>query len=502
MANNHQGSLEHGKNIVNELSKIVSKHKIRAAIKLQYRDLWPEPHFIHKDFRDRKDVKHVPRFLSTRLTDDEFIELLNHIKSKGILTMVTPFDEASVDKCIEHEVEIIKIASCSVTDWPLLEKIAVQNHPTIISTGGSDFADIDNVYTFFSKRVDNFAIMHCVGLYPCANEFMDLEVISRLKKRYPGITIGYSGHENPDNTDVIMVAAAKGAEIFEGHVGLETKEIKLNKYSKSPSQVEKWVSASLTAQIISGNSIEKSVTDTEQQSLLTLKRGVFAAKKIKKGEEIAMTNVYFAMPCIDSSHLDSSTFGMKKNTFQASRDYRPDEAINEKPISSEYDLNHNIARQAIHEVRGLLNEANIAVDFDSSWIEGADNIEISHHYGIAKFRETGMVLINEINREYCKKILIILPGQKHPEHLHKLKEETFQVLSGKIFVRINQGDPLEMTKGEKLLVKRGVRHEFWCEETAAIIEEISTTYYRNDSFYTDDYIMKLDPMERKTILKS
>ena len=185
MANNHQGSLEHGKRIVSELSNVVNQYSVKAAIKLQYRDLWPEPNFIHKDYRDKEDVKHVPRFLSTRLTDDEFVDLLSFIKEKGMLTMVTPFDEASVDKCIEHNVDIIKVASCSAKDWPLLQKIADCNYPTIMSTGGSDFSEMDNLFSFFSKRVDNFAIMHCVGVYPCPNNLMNLDLISRKTKRYP-----------------------------------------------------------------------------------------------------------------------------------------------------------------------------------------------------------------------------------------------------------------------------------------------------------------------------
>ena len=143
MANNHQGKLSHGKAIIDYLKVIKDEFNINAAVKLQYRDLWPEPNFIHPDYRDREDVKHVPRFLSTRLTDSEFIELINYIKSAGFRAIVTPFDEASVDKCIAHEVDVIKVASCSVKDWPLLEKIAVTDKPVIISTGGAVLSEID-----------------------------------------------------------------------------------------------------------------------------------------------------------------------------------------------------------------------------------------------------------------------------------------------------------------------------------------------------------------------
>ena len=50
--------------------------------------------------------------------------------------MVTPFDEASVDLALEHEVDILKVASCSALDWPLLERIAAAGKPVICSTGG------------------------------------------------------------------------------------------------------------------------------------------------------------------------------------------------------------------------------------------------------------------------------------------------------------------------------------------------------------------------------
>ena len=47
--------------------KIARKYNIKAAVKLQYRNL---DNFIHPDYVGRTDVKHIPRFLSTRLTYD------------------------------------------------------------------------------------------------------------------------------------------------------------------------------------------------------------------------------------------------------------------------------------------------------------------------------------------------------------------------------------------------------------------------------------------------
>ncbi|TSC56054.1 MAG: N-acetylneuraminate synthase, partial [Parcubacteria group bacterium Greene0416_79] len=60
MANNHQGSVAHGKRIIEEAAAAAKEYGVRAAVKLQFRNL---PEFIHPDFRSRKDMKHIPRFL-------------------------------------------------------------------------------------------------------------------------------------------------------------------------------------------------------------------------------------------------------------------------------------------------------------------------------------------------------------------------------------------------------------------------------------------------------
>jgi len=58
-------------------------------------------------------------------------------------------------------------------------------------------------------------------------------------------------------------------------------------------------------------------------------------------------------------------------------------------------------------------------------IPNGSELEISHHYGIENFYKYGLSMITVINREYCKKILILLPDQTHPQQYHKIKEESF-----------------------------------------------------------------------------
>lgn len=484
MANSHQGSVEHGKAIIREMGKIARKYNIRAAVKLQYRDL---DTFIHPDYKLREDVKHIPRFMSTRLSYEQFCELVHEIRKEGMITMSTPFDETGVDWCMDQGIEIIKIASCSALDWPLLTKAAGTRKPLIISTGGKTLSDIDKLYNFFTHRGCEFAFLHCIAEYPAPYEGLQLDFIDRMNRRYRDITIGYSGHENPDDNTVPMLAIAKGAKILERHVGLSTETISLNAYSMNPEQADRWVESALRAKKICTTKKEndKYVSQDELDSLRSLMRGVYARRDIREGEILEETDVFFAMPC-QEGQLTSGEF---KPGMVVTKNYVFNEKITEQPKMTGV----GVVRNAIHDAKGMLYEAGIALGKDFE-------VELSHHHGIQHFRQQGAIIINIINREYCKKLIIVLPGQKHPEHAHRIKEETFQLLYGDLEVEILGQESKKLKPGDMQTVLRGEYHSF-SSVNGAIFEEVSTQHMKSDSYYRDPEIARLDPMERKTFLK-
>lgn len=484
MANNHQGSLEHGLKIVHAMSRIARSRQIRAGVKLQYREL---DSFIHPDYRSREDVKHIPRFLGTRLREEEFQILVEAIRDEGLISIATPFDEPSVRLCIDHGVEILKVASCSATDWPLLEEVADTGRPLIVSTGGLDIWEIDSIVSFLSHKQCRFAIMHCVAVYPTPNEAAQMHFLDKLRKRYPGLSIGYSGHESPDNLELVRISVAKGAELLERHVGVPTETITLNAYSMAPDQTDAWVAASQSSRAICGEPGRKLISDKEIEALRSLKRGVYARRDIQTGKPFAPEDVFFAMPCHDGQ-VTSGAFGRYRTTYVASRDYQCGDPIFEQARPDQISR----IRAVIHDVKGMLHEAHIAVGSDFE-------IELSHHYGIDHFRRVGAVIISMINRTYCKKLVILLPGQSHPCHHHRRKEETFQLLWGDLEMTIEQ-QTRHPRRGETVLVKPRQRHSFR-SRGGAVFEEISTHHHRNDSFYDDPQINRQDPLLRKTILR-
>ena len=135
MANNHQGSVEHGLRIIHEHGAVVKKHGVQAALKFQFRQL---DSFIHKAHVETSDNKHIGRFLSTRLERSDYQVLLDAVRMSGMLSMCTPFDEESVDIISDMNFDIIKIASCSAKDWPLIEKVSEAGLPVIFSHRWTD----------------------------------------------------------------------------------------------------------------------------------------------------------------------------------------------------------------------------------------------------------------------------------------------------------------------------------------------------------------------------
>ena len=123
-------------------------------------------------------------------------------------------------------------------------------------------------------------------------------------------------------------------------------------------------------------------------------------------------------------------------------------------------------------------------------------LELSHHYGLENFYDTGATMITLINRSYCKKLIVLLPGQNHPEQYHKKKDETFHILYGEIELSLDS-KKMKLQKGDIVTIEPGVKHLF-NTSNGAVIEEISSTHFENDSFYTDDTINQ--NKNRKTLL--
>ena len=483
MANNHMGSVEHGLHVIREFAKVCKEFPFKFAFKMQYRQL---DTFIHPDYRERMDIKYVKRFSETSLNREDTKRLVAEIKAQGFLSICTPFDQDSVDRIIEDGFEVLKIASCSFTDWPLLERIGSCDLPVIGSTAGISIDNIDNVVSFMRHRDKEFVLMNCVAEYPTPNQNLQLNQIDFLKQRYLDLRIGYSTHEDPASTASIGLAIAKGCDIFEKHVAVPTDEYGINAYSSTPQQVRDWLAAAKNAFAmcgISGRRIEP--TPSEMASLISLRRGIYAKQDVAAGARINDSDVFMAIPT-QEGHITANEWS-KYNHFYATRDIKKGE-----PVLADNTRLEQVRQRVydiVQRVKKLLQQGNIV-------IPGESKLEISHHYGIDRFDEVGISMITVVNRGYCKKLIAVLAGQSHPEQFHKQKEETFHILHGVLDVVLD-GNKKQCGPGDVITVEAGVRHAFSSSE-GAVLEEISSTHIKDDSFYSDPAINK--NAERKTFI--
>ena len=427
MANSHMGDIAIGKEIIDAVAKSGAD-----AVKFQYRDLL----ILHPEI----ETKHHARFAETNLSDVDRYEMVRYAQDIGLTVVCTPFDEKSVDQCVRHGVDVLKIASCSADDWPLLECVVEAGLPVIASTGGLKLSEIDNLYYFLKHAGVDFALMHCVAEYPTAPDNANLGMLDKMITRYD-CPVGYSGHEQ--ERMIAPMAIAKGAKIMERHITIPAHYE--NAYSLSPEDARQWVDDCEAAK---NACMMRETSDGEHAALRDLKRGYYEG-------------VGYCMPCGDVSAGEHH---------------------------SKLDAETKKIRDFIHEYEGMFREANIPLD---------GKRELSHHYGLNKFRECGAFLVTVINREYAKKLIALLPGQKHPSHLHKKKDESFQLLSGDLWLSMNGLPARRIEIGEVAHIPRGESHSFYTEN-GCIFEEVSTHAIVGDSYYEDPNMP--DPMKRKTLL--
>ena len=120
MANNHMGRVEHGLRMIREVAEVRSR-TVPAPASSWGSSSSSEPGHVHTPILpERSELKYVKRFSETRLEEDDFRCLKEEMVQQGFTTVCTPFDESSVDLIESLGFSLIKIASCSFTDWPLL----------------------------------------------------------------------------------------------------------------------------------------------------------------------------------------------------------------------------------------------------------------------------------------------------------------------------------------------------------------------------------------------
>ena len=178
---------------INEIKRMIIQSKIGGAdiVKLQLYDskkLWGDTKRSYLD-----------------ITKDELYEINEFCKFQGIELSASVFDLKRVEWCSELNFKTYKIASRSVVDKELCEKIISLNKRTIVSLGMYDYQKKGEPF----KNNPNISYLYCVAKYPTPLSDIDMpDFNNSFFSGYSDHTIGISA---------CLYAVSKGAKILEKH---------------------------------------------------------------------------------------------------------------------------------------------------------------------------------------------------------------------------------------------------------------------------------------------
>jgi len=249
--------------------------------------------------------------------NEDYIELARYCNEIGIDFMSTPFDLEAVD-FLNDLLNIFKIASADITNYPLLRKVASKNKPVILSTGCSTIEEIYNAVNELKQNgAPEIVLLHCILNYPTENVNANLGMISGLKKQFPDLHIGYSDHTLPcDNMSVLCHSYLLGARVIEKHFTFDKSLVGNDHYhSMDKVDVENFTARVKEMDLIIGREIKEPL-ESEKLSILNARRSLYASKDISKGEVFSKDNIICLRPGrgISPSKIDS-ILGKKSSIF-------------------------------------------------------------------------------------------------------------------------------------------------------------------------------------------
>ena len=166
----------------------------------------PSPNYFKSESR-------FDYFKRTSFNKDQWIELKKLSESCGLIFLSSPFSIEAAELLESLNVKVYKIPSGEITNIPLLEKIASFKKPVFLSSGMSNWKELDIAFSIFNDHCE-LTIMQCSSMYPCPPENIGLNVLQELQQRY-GCPVGFSDHSLGFAAPI--AAAALGATVIEKH---------------------------------------------------------------------------------------------------------------------------------------------------------------------------------------------------------------------------------------------------------------------------------------------
>lgn len=303
IGNNHQGELSVAKEMVHAAAQAGAD-----AVKFQKRDMdslftraGREAPYGGKNSFGTTYGEHR---LALELDMAAMAELKALSESLGLVFFASAWDLESAREMLDLGMEIFKVCSADVVNVPLLRLVGKTGVPVVMSTGMSDWHDVDVAVAEMRRFHDKIILLHCNSSYPCPDEQVGLPVLSELAARYK-LPIGYSGHEAGLGPSIASVAL--GACLVERHFTLDRAQ----RGTDHQASLEPTAFAQLCAMIreVEGAMLltEKRVCPTERASADKLRKSIVFARDLPAGHVLGPADITLKCPGtgISPVHFDA-----------------------------------------------------------------------------------------------------------------------------------------------------------------------------------------------------
>ncbi|MBD3211013.1 MAG: N-acetylneuraminate synthase [Candidatus Lokiarchaeota archaeon] len=232
-------------------------------------------------------------FERTAFSIQEWKKLKSYANNLGLFFLISPFSKKAVDITEKIGINGYKIASGETTNLPLLEYINEKNKPILLSTGMSNWEEIENAVNVLRENL--VCVFQCTSLYPCPAEEVGLNIIKEIDKRFNNFKVGYSDH----TIDIHSAIAAYifGARVFEKHFTLSKKMYGADaRFSMEPEGLRNYVSALQFVSKTIKNPVNKDNLNKFNEMKKIFEKSIVASKNLVSGRILSIKDIRFKKP--------------------------------------------------------------------------------------------------------------------------------------------------------------------------------------------------------------
>jgi sialic acid synthase SpsE len=233
-------------------------------------------------------------FSQFELSRSEHEQLAGICSKHGVDFLSTPFDFKMADMLEELEVPAYKIASCDLTNLPLIRRVARTGKPVFISTGMGNMFEVSQALAASHEAGSPRTVMlQCTTNYPTAHEHVNLRAMVAMAEQV-GCPVGYSDHSIGNLA--CFAAVALGAEVIEKHFCLDKSAAGPDiPGSCDPDELKELVAGIRTTTAVLG-SPDKELKEHEAEVARIARRSIYYAHDLKAGHIISENDLVFLRP--------------------------------------------------------------------------------------------------------------------------------------------------------------------------------------------------------------